>query len=81
MAINQLGDGATDGVQLPNTKVGFFGAAPVAPQTPAANAHTTAAGATTTVFTNTTFDGGISGTSYTVGDIVAVLKTLGLFKT
>lgn len=30
MAINQLGDGNPDGAQLPNTKMGFFGATPVA---------------------------------------------------
>lgn len=30
MAINQLGDGNPDGVQLPDTKAGFFGATPVA---------------------------------------------------
>ena len=29
MAINQLGDGNTDGWQTPNTKGGFFGATPV----------------------------------------------------
>lgn len=30
MAINQLADGNPDGAQLPNTKMGFFGATPVA---------------------------------------------------
>lgn len=30
MAINQVGDGSADGVQLPNTKLGLFGATPVA---------------------------------------------------
>lgn len=30
MAINQLGDGSADGVQAPNTKLGFYGATPVA---------------------------------------------------
>ena len=31
MAINQLGDGNPDGVQLPNTKLGFYGlATPIA---------------------------------------------------
>lgn len=30
MAINQLGDGSADGVQTPNTKLGFYGIAPVA---------------------------------------------------
>lgn len=80
MTINVLGDSSADGVQLPNTKVGFFGATPVAVQTPAANSHTVAAGATTNVFTNTTFDGSIGSTAYTVGDLVAILKTLGILK-
>ena len=30
MAINQVGDGAAEGVQFPNTKLGFYGQAPVA---------------------------------------------------
>lgn len=30
MPINQLGDGNPDGAQLPNTKMGFFGATPIA---------------------------------------------------
>lgn len=30
MAINQVGDGSADGVQTPNTKLGFYGATPVA---------------------------------------------------
>lgn len=42
------------------------------------NTHTVAAGATTTVFTNTTFDGGIGSTGFTVGDIVTALKKIGV---
>lgn len=80
MAINQLGDGSTDGVQTPNTKFGAFGAAPVAQPTAAVNAVTVGAGATTAVFTNTTFSGSIGSTAYSVGDIVAALKSLGLIK-
>lgn len=30
MSVQQLGDGHPDGVQLPDTKAGFFGATPVA---------------------------------------------------
>lgn len=80
MAINQLGDGSVDGVQLPNTKLGAFGAAPAVQPTAATNAHTVGAGLTTAVFTNTTFDGSIGSTAYSVGDIVAALKSLGLIK-
>lgn len=78
MAANQVGDGSVDGVQFPATKVGFFGAAPAAQLAPATNVHTVAAGATTAVYVNTTFDGSIGTSAYTVGDIVAALKTLGI---
>jgi hypothetical protein len=69
----QLGASATD-------KVGLFGQTPAAQPTAATNVHTVAAGSTTTVFANTTFDGSIGSTAYTLGDIVAALKTLGLIK-
>lgn len=78
MAINQIGDGSAEGIQAPATKAGFFGATPAAQPTAATNVHTVAAGATTGVFTNTTFDGSIGVTAYTIGDVVAALKTLGL---
>ncbi len=80
MAINQLGDGSADGVQLPNTKFGAFGATPVVQQAAVGNAHTSAAGATTAVYTNTTFDGSITGNAYTIGDIVLALKNYGILK-
>jgi hypothetical protein len=38
MAINQLGDGNPDGVQLPDTKLGFYGTAPIAQRSGAAQA-------------------------------------------
>lgn len=78
MAINQVGDGSADGVQFPNTKLGHFGVAPVAQPGASTNVHTVAAGATTSVFVNTTFDGSVGTTAYTIGDIVAALKALGL---
>lgn len=65
----------------PTDLIGFYGVAQgVAQATPAGNVHTVTAGATTTVFTNTTFDGGTGTTAYTVGDLVAILKANGLLK-
>jgi len=61
-------------------KIAFFGATPVAPITPAGYSTMQTAGSTTTVFTNTATTGGIGSTQYTFGDVVATLKTLGLFK-
>ena len=61
-----------------NAKFGAFGATPVVqPASPAGNVHTPTAGATTSVFVNTTFDGSIGSTAYTIGDIVIALKNLG----
>lgn len=69
-----MGASATD-------NIGFYGLTQGVPQaTPAGNTHTVAAGSTTTVFTNTTFDGGVGSTAYTVGDLVAILKGLNLLK-
>ena len=77
MAINQLGDGSSDGIQAPNTKAGFFGATPVVQQTTGGNVSTGAVGATNTVFLNTTFTGGVGSKAYTIGDVIAALKNLG----
>ncbi len=72
----------SDGYVMGNSaadKIGFFGAAPVAqPASPAGNTHTPAAGSTTAIYVNTTFDGGVGSTAYTLGDVVAALKSLGL---
>ena len=59
-------------------KIAFYGATPVVQPTSAGNTHTVAAGSTTAVYTNTTFDGGTGTTAYTIGDIVAALKAMGL---
>jgi hypothetical protein len=48
---------------------------------PTGNTHTVTAGSTTNVFTNTTFDGSKGSKAYTIGDIVAALKTLGVLAT
>jgi len=62
--------------------VSFYGATPVAQNTNAGgNTHTPSAGATTAVNVNTTFDGGITGINYTIGDLVTILKTNGFIKT
>lgn len=56
----------------------FYGATPIAQPGAATNVHTVAAGSTTTAFVNTTFDGSVGSTGYTIGDLVAALKNLGL---
>ena len=58
--------------------VGFYGTTPVAQPTATGNVAVTTAGATNTVFRNTTFTGGTGTTAYTIGDIVRALKLLGL---
>ena len=71
---------STDGTAIaPNGgKVSFFGVTPVAQQVGTGSTTTSAAGSTTAVYVNTTFTGGVGTTAYTVGDLVAALKNLGL---
>lgn len=61
-------------------KMAAYGGTPAAQPAAATNVHTVAAGATTAVYVNTTFDGSIGTTAYTIGDLVAALKTLNLIK-
>ena len=80
---NVLNTSAAGGLKIGSATtdfLGFYGATPVAQATPSGNTHTVAIGSTTNVFTNTTFDGGTGSTSYTVGDIIAILKGLGILK-
>ncbi len=83
-APRQLSDGNSQGTILgdsPTDLIGFYGVSTGVPQaTPTGNTHTVAAGSTTAVYTNTTFDGGIGSTAFTMGDLVAILKTAGLLK-
>jgi hypothetical protein len=69
-----LGAGAAD-------LIGFYGVNPgVAQATPTGVSTGFTAGSGTTATSTSTFTGGIGTTAYTVGDIVAILKTLGLLK-
>lgn len=67
----QIGDAATD-------KIGLFGATPAVQ--PSSEGETTGftAGAGTAAKDDSTFTGDVGTKAYTVGDIVAHLKTLGL---
>lgn len=81
--LKELSDANSQGTQLgysPTDLIGFYGAAPIAQSTPAASTTTVTAGSTTAVYVNTSFSGGTGSTAYTVGDIVAALKGLGLLK-
>jgi hypothetical protein len=82
MAVQQLHDGNPDGATIGQSTtelVSFYNVPPVAQSAlaPTGNVHTPAAGATTAVYVNTTFDGSTGASAYTIGDIVLALKKLG----
>jgi hypothetical protein len=60
--------------------IGHYGVGPVVQPSTTGNVHTVAAGSVTAAFVNTTFDGSIGSTAYTIGDIVAALKSIGIMK-
>lgn len=73
----------SDGYQLGKSAsalIGFYGADTVVQPQPQGNVATVAAGSVTAAYVNTTFSGGVGTTGYSVGDIVAALKALGLLK-
>lgn len=82
---NQLDTASTSGGyqvgQASTVPLGFYGATPVSQPGSTGNTHTPCAGATTAIYVNTTFDGGVTGNNYTIGDIVLALKDLGLIAT
>jgi len=89
VAPKQLSDGNSQGTQLgvagltpagTTDKIGFFGATPVVQQTPAGYATLQTAGSTTALYANSATTGGVGTTQYTFGDLVVILKTLGLLK-
>lgn len=75
------GAGAADGVLLgaqSTDKVGLFGVMPVtSPAAPTGVTDTPTVGTGAEVHVDTTFDGGLGTTAYTIGDIVAALKSYG----
>lgn len=74
---------STTGTQIGTAttqKLGFWGKTAVVQPVASTNANTPTAGSTTAVFTNTTFDGGVGGSAWTVGGLVAALKSMGLIQ-
>lgn len=65
--------------QSPSNPQGFFGAVPVVqPSNPSGNIHTVVAGAGAAVKVDSSFDGSLGSSAYTIGDLVIALKNLGL---
>jgi hypothetical protein len=73
MTIQQVGDGG-EGVQFPNTKVGFFGVTPAVQQATIADATNT----TTTTSTTTALTTDLDSLRSKFNSLLAKLETLGL---
>lgn len=74
-------NGTTINLASDNVGLGFFGAATVAQPVAAGVVAGFVAGAGAAVLDDSTFTGAVGATAYTIGDIVAALKTLGLITT
>lgn len=78
MSVNQIGDGSPDGVQLPNTKAGFYGAIPVAQRPTTTYQYTSALGAVTTASTSQ-FGAAINAVSASLQEVMNTLQALGIW--
>ncbi len=59
--------------------IGFWGAVPVQqPGSPSGNVHTVTAGAGAAVKVDSSFDGSVGSSAYTIGDIIVALKAAGI---
>lgn len=74
MTVQQIGSGDPDGLQLPDTKVGFFGVTPAAQQATIADATNT----TTTTSTTTALTTDLDSLRTKFNSLLAKLETLGL---
>jgi hypothetical protein len=83
MTVQQLGDGHADGVQTPNTKLGFFGITPVAKraETAGQTALSTSAALAVTTISSGAFgytSAQANGILAAINEIQAVLRLYGL---
>ncbi len=74
MTIQVVGDGNPDGVQLPDTKIGFFGVTPAVQQATIADATNT----TTTTSTTTALTTDLDSLRTKFNTLLSELETLGL---
>lgn len=66
------------GVMVEGSQAAFFGNTPISQPTTAGNTTINNAGSGATIKADTTSDGGLGGTAYTMSDLVRHLKQLGL---